>query len=128
MPAEIVAASHLIGCACFSCDDSRGIHGRVFSAQVAHIGADIFHDANGFMSHGAAGIERWPQAAPRRTFASCWLAVHSDVNKLNNLMGHTSPEMLWRHYHKAVTRKQAEAFWKIEPPTKTKSKIVRLAA
>jgi hypothetical protein len=23
--------------------------------------------------------------------------------------------MLWRHYHKAVTQKQAKAFWKIEP-------------
>jgi hypothetical protein len=23
--------------------------------------------------------------------------------------------MLWRHYHKAITRKQAKAFWKIEP-------------
>ena len=76
----------------------------------------------------AAGIEQWPQDAPRRTFASCWLAIHSDVNRLNNLMGHTSPDMLWRHYHKAVTQKQAKAFWKIEPPAKSKSKIVRLAA
>jgi integrase/recombinase XerD len=76
----------------------------------------------------AAGIEQWPQDAPRRTFASCWLAVNSDVNRLNNLMGHTSPEMLWRHYHKAVTRKQAEAFWKIEPPIRSKSEIVRLVA
>jgi integrase len=75
-----------------------------------------------------AGFDRWPQDAPRRTFASCWLAVHSDVNKLNNSMGHTSPEMLWRHYHRAVTQKHAKAFWKIEPPTKSKSKIVRLAA
>jgi hypothetical protein len=23
--------------------------------------------------------------------------------------------MVWRHYHKAVTQKQAKAFWKIEP-------------
>jgi len=76
----------------------------------------------------AAGFDRWPQDAPRRTFASCWLAVHSDVNRLNLLMGHTSPEMLWRHYHRAVTQKHAKAFWKIEPPTKSKSKIVRLAA
>jgi integrase len=76
-----------------------------------------------------AGLDRWPQDAPRRTFASCWLAVHSDVNKLNNFMGHTSPEMLWRHYHRAVTQKHAKTFWKIEPPrTKSKSKIVRLAA
>ena len=76
----------------------------------------------------AAGFERWPQDAPRRTFASCWLAVHSDVNRLNNLMGHTSPEMLWRHYHKAVTQKQATSFWKIEPPRYKLRKIVPLVA
>jgi integrase len=64
----------------------------------------------------AAGIEAWPQDAPRRTYASCWLAIHNDVNRLNNLMGHTSPDMLWRHYHRAVTKKRAAAFWKIGPP------------
>ena len=74
-----------------------------------------------------AGLDQWPQDAPRRTFASCWLAVHSDVNRLNLLMGHTSPEMLWRHYHRAVTQKQAKAFWKIEPPLESKSKVVRIA-
>lgn len=76
----------------------------------------------------AGGLERWPQDAPRRTFASCWLAVHSDVNRLNYLMGHTSPEMLWRHYHKAVTQKQAKAFWKIEPPGDRSRKIVPMPA
>jgi integrase len=75
-----------------------------------------------------AGIDRWPQDAPRRTFASCWLAVHSDVNRLNLLMGHTSPEMLWRHYHRAVTQRHAKTFWKIEPPPRSKSKIIPLAA
>jgi integrase len=75
----------------------------------------------------AAGIERWPQDAPRRTFASCWLAIHSNVDRLNNLMGHTSPAMLWRHYHKAVTQKNAAAFWKIEPP-KIGAKVIRLVA
>jgi integrase len=64
----------------------------------------------------AAGIEKWPQDAPRRTYASCWLAVHDDVNKLNNLMGHTSPDMLWNHYNRAVSPNAAKAFWKIEPP------------
>ena len=76
----------------------------------------------------AAGLGLWPQDAPRRTFASCWLAVHSDVNRLNNLMGHTSPEMLWRHYHKAVTQKQAKGFWKIEPPRDRSRKIIPLMA
>jgi integrase len=75
-----------------------------------------------------AGIDPWPQDAPRRTFASCWLAVHSEVNRLNNLMGHTSPEMLWRHYHKAVTQKQAKGFWKIEPPRYKSRKIIPLVA
>jgi integrase len=75
-----------------------------------------------------AGFELWPQDAPRRTFASCLLAVHSDVNRLNYLMGHTSPEMLWRHYHKAVTQKQAKGFWKIEPPRDRSRKIVPLVA
>jgi hypothetical protein len=42
-------------------------------------------------------------------------------------MGHTSPEMLFRHYNKAVTRKRARGFWKIEPPA-TKSKIIATAA
>jgi integrase len=76
----------------------------------------------------AAELERWPQDAPRRTFASCWLAVHADVNRLNYLMGHTSPEMLWRHYHKAVTQQQAKSFWKIEPPKDRSRKIVPLVA
>jgi integrase len=59
-----------------------------------------------------AGFERWPQDAPRRTYASCWLAAYSDVNRLNNLMGHSSPAMLWRHYNKAVTQREAAYFWK----------------
>ena len=71
-----------------------------------------------------AGFQGWPQDAPRRTFASCWLAANNDVKRLNNLMGHTSPDMLWRHYHKAVTRKQAKGFWGIEPP-KVDGKMVR---
>ena len=64
----------------------------------------------------AAKIDPWPQDAPRRTFASNWLAVHHDVNRLNNLMGHTSPTMLFKHYNRAVTQRNAEAFWDIRPP------------
>jgi len=74
-----------------------------------------------------AGFEHWPQDAPRRTYASNWLAANHDVNRLNNLMGHTSPAMLWRHYHRAVTQKHAAAFWKIVPP-KVDSKTIRFVA
>jgi integrase len=75
----------------------------------------------------AAGFEHWPQDAPRRTYASNWLAANHDVNRLNNLMGHTSPAMLWRHYHRAVTQKHAAAFWSIEPP-KVSAKTIRFVA
>jgi len=76
----------------------------------------------------AAKIDPWPQDAPRRTFASNWLAVHHDVNRLNNLMGHTSPAMLWRHYHRAVTQKHSKEFWKIGPPPTRSKKIIRMVA
>jgi len=69
-----------------------------------------------------AGLDRWPQDAPRRTYASCWLAVFSNVDRLNYLMGHTSPAMLYKHYHRAVAQKQARGFWKIEPPRIQKKK------
>jgi integrase len=64
----------------------------------------------------AAKIGPWPQDAPRRTFASNWLAVNHDVNRLNNLMGHTSPSMLFKHYNRAVTQRNAREFWAIRPP------------
>jgi len=44
-----------------------------------------------------------------------------------NLMGHTSPAVLWRHYHRAVTQKHAAAFWSIEPP-KVSGKTIRFVA
>lgn len=63
-----------------------------------------------------AGLSQWVQDVARHTFASCWLAIHGDINRLCLELGHTSPAMLWNHYHKAVTRKDAEDFWQIEPP------------
>ncbi|MBA3353572.1 MAG: tyrosine-type recombinase/integrase [Blastocatellia bacterium] len=64
----------------------------------------------------AAGLGNWPQDAPRRTYASCWLAANTDQNMLNRFMGHKSPDMLYRHYHRAVTEREAKAFWQIGPP------------
>jgi integrase len=63
-----------------------------------------------------AGIKTWPQDAPRRCYASNWLAAKHDVNKLNNMMGHTTPDMLFRHYHRAVTPAEAREFWGLKPP------------
>ena len=64
----------------------------------------------------AARIDPWVQDGPRRTFASNWLAKNHDVNRLNGLMSHTSPTMLFKHYNRAVTQRNAKAFWEIRPP------------
>jgi integrase len=63
----------------------------------------------------AAGLTHWTQDAARHSFASYWLSAHGDINKLVLFLGHGSADMLWRHYHRAVKRKDAEAYWKIVP-------------
>ncbi len=68
----------------------------------------------------AAGISRWKQDVMRHSFASYWLAAHGDINKLTLMMGHTTTTMLWKHYHKAAKRVDAEKYWKITPPVRRK--------
>ena len=63
----------------------------------------------------AAGLEKWHQDVMRHSYASYWLAEHGDINKLTMFMGHESTAMLWKHYHRASKKKDAAAFWKIEP-------------
>jgi len=64
----------------------------------------------------AAGLSDWTQDVMRHSYASYWLAEHGDINRLTLQMGHESADMLWRHYHKAAKRKEAEHYWRIMPP------------
>jgi integrase len=63
----------------------------------------------------AAGLDDWTQDVMRHSFASFWLAQHGDINRLTLFMGHESAHMLWKHYHKASKRKDAELYWEITP-------------
>ena len=72
-------------------------------------------------------LQKWLKKARAAHTLPAELAVNADVNRLNNLMGHTSPAMLFRHYHRAMTQKHAASFWKIEPP-KSRGNIVSFAA
>ena len=63
-----------------------------------------------------AGFEKWTQDVMRHSYASYWLAQHGDINQLTLFMGHESPDMLWRHYHKASKKRDAERYWRILPP------------
>ena len=68
----------------------------------------------------AAKIEEWVQDIMRHTYASTWLAKYENIDRLRSNLGHRSNDVLWNHYHRAVIRKDAEAFW-----TKTPKVVLR---
>jgi integrase len=74
----------------------------------------------------AAHLFYWRQDIMRHSFASYWLALHGDINRLTLMMGHATTTMLWKHYHKAAKKREAERYWSIMPPSKRK--VVEFAA
>jgi len=66
-----------------------------------------------------ARIGEWPQDGMRHTYASNHLAFHESLDRLLLNMGHSDPKMLWKHYHKAVLKKEAVKFWDLYPKPKT---------
>ena len=54
--------------------------------------------------------------ALRHSFASYHLAEHGDIDALVIALGHRgNPTVLWEHYHRAVKKSAAKAFWAIRP-------------
>ena len=81
----------------------------------------------------AAGLRPWPHDVLRHCFASYFHATHGDKTRLQNQMGHSeSEDTLDRHYRavqiargKALTEKEAAAFWRIAPDSVARKKFVR---
>jgi integrase len=77
--------------------------------------------------HKEAGIPLKPNAL-RHSFASYHLASHGDIDALVISLGHRgSPTLLWEHYHRAVKKSTARAFWAITPEMIAQEKIVAIA-
>jgi integrase len=66
--------------------------------------------------HGVPTIKH----GARHSFASYWLALHGDIDKLCRFLGHDDPGTTFRHYAKAATKREAERFWTIAPKTAPK--------
>ena len=66
-----------------------------------------------------AGVKAIQDGA-RHSYASYWLSIHRDEHELRSNLGHTSADILWKHYNKAVTEKEAREFWDIMPPKSEK--------
>jgi integrase len=63
-----------------------------------------------------AGITEWPDNALRHSFASYHLAQFNDDKKLKLEMGHwRDSDVLFKHYRRAVKKRDAERYWQIRP-------------
>jgi len=60
-------------------------------------------------------LETWQADILRHSYCSHWLAAYGDLNRLRANVGHRSPDLLFRHYHKAVRKAEAKKFWQIKP-------------
>jgi integrase len=67
-------------------------------------------------AQAATGLASWISSGMRHSFCSYFLAKNKDVNRLTLESGHTSPDVMWRHYHRGVNETQAEEFWSLMPP------------
>jgi integrase len=62
-----------------------------------------------------AGLKKWPPNALRHSFASYHLAAFDNAAKLALELGHTSEELIFRHYRELVRPEQAAKYWTIRP-------------
>lgn len=57
---------------------------------------------------------RWIPDSIRHTFGSMWQMKHKNISALAEEMGN-SPEVIRRHYRRAIRDSEVEAFWAIKP-------------
>jgi integrase len=69
----------------------------------------------GFRRGTVAPGKVWIQALGRHSFCSAWLAKHQDAHRLVLISGHDSATTMWEHYHRGMTREEAEAYWSVKP-------------
>ena len=75
----------------------------------------------------AAGISPWPQDVMRHSYASYWMTIHRDEDRCRDAMGHSTKDMLVRHYRKHTTEVAARAFWAVKPEVVLKIENQRFA-
>lgn len=64
-----------------------------------------------------AGLAKWPHNGLRHTFASMHYAMWSDEAALQAILGQRSAEVLHTNYRALKTKKEAEKFWALLPPS-----------
>ncbi len=72
----------------------------------------------------AAGIKQWPHDALRHSFGSYHYGAHRSAAITQAQMGHTSPQIFFKHYRKPIKQAAAQPFWNILPLTDARGAIV----
>ena len=75
----------------------------------------------------AAGIQAWPHNCLHHSFASFHYAKFKNMGNLMNDLGHTSPEMIIKHYKRVQLTAEGEKYFNIRPPTPA-TNIVQISA
>jgi integrase len=76
----------------------------------------------------AVGIPKWIHSGARHSFCSYWMAANNnDVDKLVVISGHSSKDVMWRHYYRATTEEAAKEYFSIMPPDYARANIVSFA-
>lgn len=86
-------------------EDQR--HGKIIPPRWRYKSARVRREA------GIDGHEK--QDALRHSFGTYMLATENDLDALKADMGHEHVRVFFDHYHKAVTKKEALAYWKVLP-------------
>ena len=63
---------------------------------------------------GRSEENKWVPDAIRHTFGSMWQAKHKNINMLAEEMGN-SPEVIRRHYKRAIPAEEVGPYWAIRP-------------
>jgi len=71
---------------------------------------------------GSTDIGKWPNNCLRHSFASYHLATGEDAGKTAYQLGHTSPQMVYKAYARAVKKADAEKWWALGLPEKLDEK------
>jgi integrase len=80
-------------------------------------------------ARAAAGIVKWPKNALRHSFASYHLKHFGNDAQTRLQMGHwRDSTLLFAHYRRAVTRRNAQRYWNIKPSAKAEEKVVQMHA
>ncbi len=75
-----------------------------------------------------AGIKKWPQNGLRHSFASYHLANFNDAAALALEMGHTSSNLVFKHYREIVKPKDAARYWNIMPSNAVEKVVAFVAS